>query len=63
MKNCHLKNLKKKKKYNPDKNRDIGYWVDDRGYKRYGIIPKTQEEKNKYERIGKQDSWLYKALV
>ena len=58
-----FKKPKEKEKYNPDKNRDIGYWVDDRGYKRYGIIPKTQEEKNKYERIGKQDSWLYKALV
>lgn len=43
--------------------RDIGYWTDDRGYKRYGIIPKTQEERNKYERIGRKDSWLYKELI
>lgn len=43
--------------------RDIGYWWDDKGYKRYGIIPKTQEERNKYERPRRQDSWLYKELI
>ena len=58
-----FKKPKEKEIYNPDKNRDIGYWTDDNGYKRYGIIPKTDEERNSYERTRNQNSWIHRALV
>lgn len=39
---------------------DIGYWKDARGYKHYGVIPKTEEERNGRARIRTSDTWLYK---
>lgn len=37
----------------------IGWYTDGRGYKHYGIIPQTDEEKNDRNRINTDDSWLY----
>lgn len=42
---------------------DIGWWTDSRGYKHYGIIPLSNEEKNARTRINQKDSWLYKELL
>lgn len=42
-------------KYNKEF-RDIGWFTDERGYKHYGVIPKTQEEKYAQNRIRKRDS-------
>jgi hypothetical protein len=39
--------------------RDFGWWTDNRGYKHYGPIPLTEQEKNINGRINPQDSWLY----
>jgi hypothetical protein len=36
--------------------RDVGWYTDGRGYKHYGIIPKTTEEKNAKNRIRAEDS-------
>jgi len=36
--------------------RDIGWFVDARGYKQYGVIPKTEEEKYDRARISPRDS-------
>ena len=38
---------------------DVGYYTDNRGYKHYGIIPKTEEERNAKTRPSYEDSWLY----
>jgi hypothetical protein len=38
---------------------DIGWWTDGRGYKHYGVIPKTQEERNTKTRITNDDKWLF----
>ena len=43
--------------------RDIGWWKDSKGYKHYGIIPTTNEEKDARTRIGKSDSWLYEDTL
>ena len=40
--------------------RDIGYYTDSRGYKRYGVIPLKGEELNERPRPARQDDWLYK---
>lgn len=42
---------------------DIGWWTDSRGYKHYGIIPKTQEERDGRTRIRATDSWLYQDTL
>lgn len=42
-----------------NKFRDFGWWTDDNGYKHYGPIPLTNEERNANRRIREQDSWLY----
>ena len=42
---------------------DIGWYKDNRGYKHYGIIPKTQEERDARTRISTKDSWLYKDAL
>lgn len=39
--------------------RDFGWWTDNKGYKHYGPIPLTEQEKNINGRINPQDSWLY----
>ena len=41
----------------------MGWYTDGRGYKHYGIIPKTNEERNAANRIRTEDSWLYKDDV
>lgn len=43
--------------------RNIGWYNDSRGYKHYGIIPQTEEERNDNSRIRASDSWLYKELA
>ena len=43
--------------------RDIGWWKDSRGYKHYGEIPLTEEERNGQARISSKDTWLYDSLV
>lgn len=43
--------------------RDIGWYKDSRGYKHYGVIPKTDEERNVQRRPSQQDSWLYKDTL
>lgn len=42
---------------------DIGWFKDSKGYKHYGRIPKTQEERNAKTRIGGRDSWLYEGAL
>jgi hypothetical protein len=42
---------------------DIGWYKDSKGYKHYGIIPKTIEERDARTRINSDDSWIYKDLV
>lgn len=39
--------------------RDIGWFTNSLGYKQYGIIPKTEEERHDRTRIRVEDSWLY----
>ena len=39
--------------------RNFGWWTDDNGYKHYGQIPLTDNERNTHRRTGKQNSWLY----
>ena len=41
--------------------KDIGWFKDERGYKHYGVIPKTKEELYAQTRISREDSWLYSA--
>lgn len=43
--------------------RDIGWWKDSKGYKHYGVIPKTEEERNGRTRIRAKDSWLYQDNI
>ena len=38
---------------------DIGWWKDSKGYKHYGVIPKSKEERNVRARITENDTWLY----
>jgi len=42
---------------------DIGYWFDNKGYRHWGKIPKTEEEKNAKTRISSKDSWLYEGSL
>lgn len=42
---------------------DIGWFTDGKGYKHYGAIPQTKEERYAKNRIGTKDSWLYKELL
>ena len=42
---------------------DIGWWTDEKGYKHYGPIPQTKEERYGRARISAKDSWLYKDLI
>ena len=39
--------------------KDVGWWKDNKGYKHYGVIPTTEEERNGRARIRATDSWLY----
>lgn len=39
--------------------RDIGWYTNASGYKEYGVIPKTDEERYGRTRIRTSDSWLY----
>lgn len=39
--------------------KDIGWFTDGKGYKHYGIIPKTEEERNERNRIRTSDTWLH----
>ena len=39
---------------------DVGYWKDSKGYRHYGAIPLTKEERDVRTRVGASDSWLYK---
>lgn len=41
--------------------RDIGWYKDSKGYKHYGVIPLTEEERDARTRINSEDSWLYKG--
>ena len=41
----------------------IGWWTDSRGYKHYGKIPLTNEDKDARTRTNSQDSWLYKDYI
>ena len=43
--------------------RDIGYYRDSRGYKHYGVIPKSEEERDVKRRPSPGDSWLYKDAL
>lgn len=43
--------------------RDIGWYKDSRGYKHYGVIPQTDEERNERTRTNSRDSWLYDEFV
>jgi hypothetical protein len=43
--------------------RDIGWFKDAKGYKHYGVIPKTEEERNGRNRINSSDSWLYNGIL
>ncbi len=51
------------KDYINDTFQDIGWFTDSRGYKHYGVIPKTEEQRNERTRIRTEDSWLHKELV
>lgn len=53
--------LKKPKEAEPlgQKFAPVGWWVNSHGYKQFGRIPQTQQEKNENTRIRKEDSWLY----
>lgn len=39
--------------------RDIGWYKDIYGYRHYGIIPTTEEEKYGRSRIRTSDKWLF----
>lgn len=39
--------------------KDIGWYRDERGYKKYGVIP-SKDELNEKIRLSPKDSWLYK---
>jgi hypothetical protein len=39
---------------------DIGWWTDSKGYKHYGPIPQTKDERDSRTRINSQDSWMHK---
>ena len=41
----------------------VGWWTDSKGYKHYGKIPLTKEEKDARTRINSQDSWLYSGNI
>lgn len=43
--------------------RDVGWWKDSKGYRHYGAIPLTEEERNDRTRVSTSDSWLYDELV
>lgn len=43
--------------------RDIGWFTDANGYKHYGIIPKTEQERYDRTRIRATDSWLYSDII
>jgi len=43
--------------------RDVGWFTDNNGYKHYGAIPTTEEEKYGRTRIRASDSWLYKDNI
>ncbi len=43
--------------------RDFGWWTDSNGYRHYGVIPKTDWEKDANRRIREYDSWLYKDFI
>lgn len=53
--------LKKPKEAEPlgQKFAPVGWWVNSHGYKQFGRIPQTQQEKNENTRVRKEDSWLY----
>ena len=40
--------------------RDIGWFKDSKGYRHYGVVPITEEEKYAQTRVSSTDSWLYK---
>lgn len=42
---------------------DVGYWTDANGYKHFGPIPQTEEEKYGRARIREEDSWLYQKSL
>jgi len=37
---------------------DIGWWTDNKGYKHYGVIPQTREEKNDMTRKNRDETWI-----
>ena len=57
--------MKKPAEKEPKSNqfRDIGWYTDSKGYKHYGAIPLTNEERDGKTRISADDSWLYKELI
>lgn len=42
---------------------DIGWYKDSKGYKHYGVIPKTKEEADARTRVSEKDSWIYKDTL
>ena len=42
---------------------DIGWWTDSKGYKHYGPIPLTQEDRDAQTRSRTEDSWLDKDWI
>lgn len=42
--------------------KDVGWFKDAKGYRHYGIIPKTEEELYATNRISAADSWLYEEF-
>jgi len=43
--------------------RNIGWFTDSKGYKHYGAMPLTEDERNDRSRTRTEDSWLYKELI
>ncbi len=43
--------------------RNVGWFTDSKGYKHYGKIPLTEEERYAETRPGRTDSWLHKELI
>jgi hypothetical protein len=43
--------------------RDFGWWTDSNGYKHYGVIPRTEYERDVNRRVGEYDSWMYKNFI
>ena len=37
---------------------DFGYWTDDKGYKHYGVIPQTEQERYEQQNIRVKDPWF-----